>query len=982
MHALNTNMKKNPKLAESDTEKSRTPDEDFPVVGIGASAGGLEALEKFFINMPHDSGMAFIIVMHFDPASKSLMSEILNRYTQMKAVQVEEGMKVEPNNIYIIPPNKDMAILRGVLYLLEPVVRKGIRHPIDFFLRSLADDKREKSICIILSGTGTEGTLGLKAVKGEDGIVMVQDVKSAAYDGMPASAIATGLADYILPPEKMPEQLIKYLKQSSIRGARIRENTSGYDNFLQKIIILIRDKTGHDFSLYKQSTITRNVERRMNIHQIDNISDYIRYLQENPPEIDTLYKGLLIGVTKFFRDPIAYDILKKEILPELLRNKTTSRVWVPACSTGEEAYSMAIVFKEHLDETNSNIKVQIFATDVDRMSIEIARTGVYPDSIADDVSQERLARFFRKNPDTYTINKEIREMVIFSTQNVIKDPPFSKLDMVSCRNLLIYIGHELQKKLMRLFYFSLNPDGILFLGNSETIGELNDLFTALDRKWKIYRRKSGVSMPLMAEITSIAPFEVTQLKKTYDLKHKRFDIGELTEKILLESYVPSSVIINEKGDILYIHGKTGKYLEPSPGKASLNIMEMARDGLKFELNAGIRRVIAQKKEIVLKDLNVKTNGTFQTVNLVVKPIVRPETMQGLMMVIFEEVQSPKHSRSSKKKYTAKQMNEHVTDLEHELKSAKENLHSTIEELQTSNEELKSTNEELQSANEELQSANEELEASREELQSINEELMTLNAEHNDKLEEVSAVINDMNNLLVSTQIATIFLDNDLHIKGFTPAVTRIINLIETDIGRPVSDIVTNLIYENFVRDVREVLDTLTLKEIEIKDKNNLWYFMRILPYRTTENIIDGAVITFIDITARKQIEQTERDSRIYADNIIDTIRESMVVLDKELRVISANMSFYKTFEVSKEETENKMIYNIGGRQWDFPELRKLLEEIIPRDSKFNDFKMEYEFPRIGYRKMMLNARRIYQEERGKEMILLAIEDITERTGKG
>jgi two-component system CheB/CheR fusion protein len=982
MLSLNINMKENPKSAESGIEKSQNPDEDFPIVGMGASAGGLEALEKFFENMPHDSGIAFVIVMHFDPASKSLMSEILKRYSKMEVVQVEEGMKVEPDHVYIIPPNKDMAILRGFLHLLEPVVSKGIRHPIDFFFRSLADDKREKSICIILSGTGTEGTLGLKAVKGEDGMVIVQDVKSAAYDGMPASAIATGLADYILPPEKMPEQLIKYVKQSLIKSARKPERISEYTNSIQKIIILIRDKTGHDFSLYKQNTIIRKVERRMNIHQIDKISDYTRYLQENPSEIETLYKGLLIGVTKFFRDPQAYEILKKEIMPELLKNKTTARVWVPACSTGEEAYSMAIVFKEFIDETKSKLKVQIFSTDVDKAAIEIARAGVYPDSIAVDVSQERLQRFFRKNPDTYMINKEIREMVIFSPQNVIKDPPFSKLDMVSCRNLLIYIGPELQKRLLRLFYFSLNPDGILFLGNSETIGEFTDLFTALDRKWKIYKRKGGEIVPLMADITNIAPFQITQLKETHDTKHKGIDIGELTEKILLKSYVPSCVIINEKGDILYIHGKTGKYLEPSPGKASLNIMEMARDGLKFELNAAIRRVITQKKDIVFKDLNVKTDGAIQTVNLVVKPIVRPETVQGMMMVIFEDVQTPKLSRYSKKKYTGKQMNEHVTDLEHELKSTKENLQATIEELQTSNEELKSTNEELQSANEELQSANEELEASREELQSINEELMTLNAEHNDKLEEFSRVINDMNNLLVSTEIATIFLDNDLRVKGFTPAVKRIINLIETDIGRPVSDIVTNLVYENFVKDVKEVLDTLIFKEMEIKDRNNLWYIMRILPYRTTENIIDGAVITFIDITARKRIEQAEWDARIYADSIIDTIRESIVILDNELRVISANMSFYKTFQVSKEETENKLIYNLGGHQWDIPTLRELLEEIIPRDSKFNDFEMEYDFPRIGYRKMMLNARRINQEGIGKEMILLAIEDIKDRARKG
>jgi two-component system CheB/CheR fusion protein len=963
----------------SGTEKSSLPVEDFPIVGIGASAGGLEALEKFFSNMPAHSGMAFAIVMHFDPNSKSLMAEILKRYTKMEVFQVEEDTKVNPNNVYIIPPNKDMAILHGVLHLLEPVVRQGIRHPIDFFFRSLADDKREKAICIILSGTGTEGTLGLKAVKGEDGMVMVQDVKSAAYDGMPASAIATGSVDYILPPEKMPEQLLKYVKQFYIKGTRKTESIGESANSLQKIIILIRDKTGHDFSLYKQNTIARRVERRMKIHEIDDISDYVRYLQENTIEKETLYKEILIGVTSFFRDPQAYEVLKNNIMPDMLKNKTAVRVWVPACSTGEEAYSIAIFFKEYMDETKSEFNVQIFATDVDKNAIERARAGVYPDSIAVDVSQERLRRFFTKNPDTYRINKEIREMVIFSPQNVIKDPPFSKLDMVSCRNLLIYMGSELQKRLLHIFYYSLNPDGILFLGNSETIGELTDLFTTLDRKWKLFKRKSGISIPLMAYLTNISP---AQIKETGDIRQKGIDISELTEKILLESYVPSCAIINENGDILYIHGKTGKYLEPAPGKASLNILEMAREGLKLELNAAIHNVIAQKKEVAFKDLNIKTNGAVQTVNLFVRPILKPETMEPLMMVIFEDVQTIKPSSSLKKKYTPGQMNEHVAVLEKELKSAKENLQASIEELQSANEELKSTNEELQSANEELQSANEELEASREELQSINEELMTLNAEHQSKIEEFSGVINDMNNLLASTEIATIFLDNDLHIKGFTPAATRIINLIKTDIGRPVSDIASNLVHEDMAKDVKEVLDTLVFKEKEITDKNNLWYLLRILPYRTTENFIDGAVITFIDITERKRMEQLERDARVYADSVVDTMRESLVILDKELRVISANLSFYKTFQVSKEEIENKFIYDISNYQWDIPELRQLLEEIIPRDSQFNDFKVENEFLHIGRKIMMLNARRIYQEGRGKEMILLAIEDITERAGKG
>ena len=959
--------------------KSHNFDDNIPVVGIGASAGGLEALGKFFSNMPSDSGMAFVIIMHFDPAAKSLMAEILKRYTKMEVFQVEEGMKVEPNHVYIIPPNKDMAILRGILHLLESVVRQGIRHPIDFFFRSLADDKREKAICIILSGTGTEGTLGLKAVKGENGMIMVQDVKSAAYDGMPVSAIATGLVDYILPPEKMPQQLLKYVKQFSIQVARKPDNVIDTNNSQQKIIILIRDQTGHDFSHYKQSTIVRRIERRMNIHQIDNSNDYVRYLRENPHEIETLYKDLLIGVTNFFRDPQAFEVLKKEI-SDLFKNKNAVRVWVPACSTGEEAYSIAMVCKEYMDETKNDLKVQVFATDVDKTAIEIARAGVYPDSIAVDVSHERLQRFFTKNPDTYGIKKEIREMVIFSPQNIIKDPPFSRLDMVSCRNLLIYLGPELQKKILRLFYYSLNQDGILFLGNSETIGELTDLFSVLDRKWKFFKRKGLAALPLMGDFIHIAPREINEIKETFDPKPR--GIGELTEKILLESYVPSCVIINEIGDILYIHGKTGKYLEPAPGRASFNILEMAREGLKLELNAAIRKVITRKKDIVFKDLYVKTNGDVQKVNLVVKPIVKPESMKGLIMVIFEDVRSLEPSRPAKKTHTSKHINEHVSELEQELKSTKENLQATIEEFETSNEELKSSNEEIQSSNEELQSANEELEASKEELQSINEELMTLNAEHQVKIEEFSTVINDMNNLLASTEIATIFLDNDLHIKGFTPAVTKIINLIKTDIGRPISDIVSNLEYENMVKDVKIVLDTLVFQEKEIKNLKNLWYLMRILPYRTTENIIDGAVITFIDITRRKQMEQMERDARIYADGVVDTVRESLIILDKDLRVLSANQSFYKTFQVSREDTENKFIYEIGNHQWDIPKLREFLEEIILRDSVFNDFEVDYEFLRLGYKRMMLNARRIYQEGKGKEMILLAIEDITERAGKG
>ncbi len=955
-------------------------DRDFPVVGIGASAGGLDAIEKFFLNMPHDSGMAFVVIMHFDPTSKSIMVEILKRYTKMEVYQAGDGMEINPNSVYIIPPNKDMAILHGTLQLLEQTVSRGIRHPIDFFFRSLSEDCKEKAVCIILSGTGTEGTLGLKAVKGEGGMVMVQDVTSSAYDGMPASAIATGFADYILPPEKMPEQLINFVKQPYIKGKNktvFAEQTAP----LQKIFVLIRDRNGHDFSLYKESTIIRRIERRMNIHQIGNITDYVRYLSETPSEIDILFKELLIGVTSFFRNPHAYDILIQRILPDMLKNKTPVlpiRVWVCACSTGEEAYSIAMIFKECLDEIKSNRKVQIFATDVDKDAIEKARAGIYPASIDVDVSSERLERFFTKAEDSYRVNKEVREMVVFAVHSMIKDPPFSNLEMVSCRNLLIYLGHLLQNKVLSTLHYSLKKDGVLFLGNSETIGEFTDHFSVYDRKWRIYISKGG-SHVLRGDFTHLDRVDVyTKIKEP--AKSVDIIIGDRIEKMLLENYTHPCVIINEKKEILYFHGKTGKYLEPATGKAGLKIVEMVREGLKHELNIAIRKAIAQKKEVVFKELKLKTNGSFQTVNLIIRPLARPD-MQGLMMVIFEDVPG-RQSKPIKRGDAKPQINQHVIDLELELKSTRENLQTTIEEMETSNEELQSTNEEFQSANEELQSANEELESSREEMQSVNEELMTLNAEHQAKIEENLKVVNDMNNMLISTKIATVFLDNDLNIKGFTPAATKIINLKKTDIGRTIKDFSFNLLYEKLIDDLLEVLHTLAFRETEVADKNGNWYLMRILPYRTTENVIDGAAVSFIDITEQKRAEQIEHDARFFMEGIVDTMRESLIILDKDMHVISANRSFYRTFKTSKGETENKIIFDICNSSWDIPPLRKLLEEILPDNTVFEDFEVEHDFPKIGRKKMLLNARRIYQEAAGTERILLAIEDITGKIGRG
>lgn len=949
----------------------------FPIVGIGASAGGLEALEKFFNNMPPDSGISFVIVMHFDPKAKSVMADILKSYTKMDIFQVEDGMKIRQNSVYIIPPNKDMAILHNVLHLYEPATIKGIRHPIDFFFRSLADDRKENAVCIVLSGTGTEGTLGLRAIKGEGGMVMVQSMESATYDGMPRSAIATGLVDYILSPEKMPEQLINYVNQFYIKKiTKPERGTEQIANYLRKIIILIRTQTGVDFSAYKQSTLIRRIERRMSLHQIKNISDYVRYLQENQNEIQTLYKEFLIGVTSFFRDPAAFEVLKEKVVPEILKNKTIDlpdqnvRIWVPACSTGEEAYSIAIIFKEQVDNIKSHLQAQIFATDVDKDAVETGRLGIYPSNITVDVSTERLNRFFIKDTDTYRIKKEIREMVIFAPQNIINDPPFLRLDLISCRNLLIYLVPESQKKLLLLLHYALNPYGYLFLGSSETIGEFTELYSVFDKKWKIYKSiGERTHLPLMVErpISQYVP-KAGKIDST-------INIGEKIKNMLLDTYSPPCVIINEKGDIIYIYGKTGKYLEHSPGNFHSNIVDMAREGLRTELNIGIHRAITQKKDVIFQKLDVKTDGTYQTIDLKVKPI-KESTMQGLIMILFEDVTESQAEPSKPVESLSTNSNkvkDNITEMENELKFTKENLQAIIEEFDSSNEELTSTNEELMSANEELQSTNEELNASKEELQSLNEELVTLNAEHQAKIEEQSKTVSDLNNVIASTEIAILFLDNDLRIRDYTPTITKIINLIKTDIGRPVDDIVSKLEYESLPKDVKEVLDTLVFKEKEIRDKRGFWYLMRILPYRTIDNIINGTVITFIDITERKRAEQKEQDARIYAESIVQTVQDSLLILDKDLRVISANSSFYSTFQISPEETENKFIYDIGNRQWDIPRLREMLEEVLSKNTYFKDFEVDHIFPDIGRKVMSLNARRIYQEGVGTERILLAIE---------
>ncbi|MEJ2658868.1 MAG: chemotaxis protein CheB, partial [Desulfobacterales bacterium] len=852
---------------------------DFPIVCLGASAGGLEALETFFSNMPSDSGMGFVIIQHLSPTHKSMMRSLLAKDTQMNISEIKDGMRVEPDHVYLNPPNKDVMIINGTLHLMDPVRTGGINLPIDCFFRSVAQEMGEKAICVILSGTATDGTLGLKAIKGEGGLVMVQEPDSAKYNGMPRSAIATGMVDFILPVEKIPAELVRYVKGPYIG---LREDVGITDdqfiNSIQKIFALIRSATGHDLSHYKQTTIRRRIQRRMAIHQIQNMTDYIKFLRQTPPEVDILFKDMLIGVTSFFRDPDAFKILKEQVLPGMLKRKKANsviRIWTVGCSTGEEAYSLAIVFSEAMDMLKRQFNVQIFASDIDPQAIDRARLGIYPDSIAADVSQERLKQYFILADNTYKVKKQIRDMVIFAVQNVIKDPPFSKIDLVSCRNMLIYMDNELQKKVLPLCRYALNQDGILFLGTSESIGDFTDLFHPIDRKWKIFQCKDGVAE--RAVDYHNMPFY--QRPRLDDMDEKRMpvetDILQIAQKAILEHFALPGVLVNEKYEILHFLGKTNHYLETPVGKASFNILSMAREGLRFKLSQALHEAVRQQRKVTYHSLAIKYNGKFRVIDLTIMPILNFAGKPGYLLVMFDDkTPSEKPAKKREGKKAADSSDSVIVSLERELEATKEHLHTTIEELETSNEELKSTNEELQSVNEELQSANEELETSKEELQSTNEELVTVNTELQNKVDDLSQANNDINNLLASTQIGTIFLDSKLNIKRFTPAATHIFNLIQTDVERPISDITSKIRYEDLKKDSQEVLDSLMVKEAEVQDADSNWYAMRISPYRTIENMIDGVVITFVDITKIKRVEMALRESEMKSRRLAAVVRDS------------------------------------------------------------------------------------------------------------
>ena len=950
---------------------------NFPVVGLGASAGGLEALTHFLQAMPSECGLAFVIVHHADPHHESLMVELLAKHTSMPVTFARDHERVAPNHIYVIPPNSYLALDSGELRVTPPEARHGMRVPIDFFLRSLASAQRERSIAIILSGTGSDGALGVKAVKENGGMVMAQDPSEAGHDGMPRSAIATRAVDHVLPVTQMPARLIGYARHPYVKngepptvlGDRARAD-------LANIIAFLKTQSPINFESYKEGTLLRRIERRMGLRHVEDSAHYHAFLKEHSEEAAQLCKDLLISVTSFFRDSAVFEDLADNVLPDLVRRHPTDRplrAWVAGCATGEEAYSIAMLLIETVSALRRDVKIQVFASDIDEDALATAREGRYPDSIEADVSSARLQRFFVKEDHTYRVTPELREAIIFARQNLLSQPPFSKLDLILCRNVLIYLNPSAQERILSIFHFALSEGGALVLGLSETVGSRADLFQPISKKHRMFARTGRSHFRHIGYPISSAPVALSSpAGLNMAEKPRRLSLSDLSQRTLLEHYAPAAVLINEKLEVLYFHGTTDCYLRMPAGEPRHALLAMAREGLAGELGGAVREA-RQRCEKMVRSATVRRDGQSCPVTIVVHPIEAAD--EPLMLVTFADravlvpEQAPSVSAADQGALCL---------LEQELKSTKQELQSTIADLERSNEELKAANEEAMSMNEEFQATNQELETSREELQSLNEALTTLNAQLQQKIDEERALSDDLSNLLASSDIATVFLDSGLRIKRFTPPATKLFSLIASDVGRPFADISQRVEDPELLGDVAGVLGDLRPRKREIRGTNGNWYNRRILPYCTRENKVDGVVITFADVSESKTAEVRALAAQRFAENIINTVHEPLIVLDRELRVLSASASFYKVFESKPQDTQGRFVFDLDDRQWDIPKLRELLERVIPDKTTIEDFEVAHDFPRLGHRIMLLNARRIQNSEDADGLCLLAIEDVTQR----
>ena len=976
--------------APTESDESGGDQALFPVVGIGASAGGLEALEVLFKNLPVDSHIAFVVITHTDPNRSSLMPKILERKTQVTLKEVEEGMPLAPDTIYLPPSDSDPVLENGIFHLHKWRREDGVHMPVDLFLRNLAAERGRRCGGVILSGTGTDGTHGLRAVKEMAGLTMVQDPASAGHTGMPASAIETGLVDFVEPPEKMARRLIEYFAHPVASGSAEGRTHLEAPDMLKGVIRFLAERTRHDFSLYKSSTLKRRIARRLAVTRSRNESEYLKLLHRDHRELQSLFQDLLIGVTSFFRDPETFAFLKRRVLPNLFGangGAAPLRAWVPGCASGEEAYSVAILFKEYMAENSAVREFQIFGTDIDSRAIEKARGGRYLENIAADLSAQRLERFFDREGDRYRVKREIRDPVVFAEQNLLRDPPFSDLDLLVCRNLLIYLKTEAQDRLIPLFHHILKKNGVLFLGNSETIGRFPELFEPLSRSHSIFRRKESAVRPLVRFPTGkIEPalFDDDTADKHHPQATDGIRLEKAVEKVLIEGFAPACMVVNPDGQIVYTRGRTGLYLELAPGRPNLNIADMAREGLRFPLRSALRRVKESPGPIREEGLRVKTNGGYQWIDLILQKFSEPH-LTDAVLVVFAAIPAPLRPAAKPHGNRHDDSKENrLRELEQELLRVSQESRSVKEELESSNEELRSSNEEMQSSNEELQSTNEELESSREELQSLNEELSTVNDELQNKIQQLDEAYRAVTETLDSTRIAIVFLDQDLCVQRFTHEATGLINLIDSDLGRPLIHISDNLDYEGLADRAAAVLKNLTPFEDEVITHDGHWYRLNVMVHRKEGHIIEGVVLTFVNIDSQKKVQQDiaeiksreVRSIKRFAENIVDTVRESLLVLDEQLRVISANRRFYTTFNTASEQSEGKSLFELGNGQWDTAELRALLQQTAGQHQSFEDYRIEHRFPDIGLRKMVLNARHLEEDDETGNRILLAIEDVT------
>ncbi|HET6957666.1 MAG TPA: chemotaxis protein CheB [Vicinamibacterales bacterium] len=1015
--------------------------ESFPIVGVGASAGGLEAFTELLKHLPTDTGMGYVLVQHLDPQHESALTTILQRATSLPLHEATNNLRVEPNQVYVIPPNTVLSITAGVLTLRPRVKERTLPRSIDRFFEALAQDRRDQAIGVILSGTASDGTLGLEAIKAEGGITFAQD-HSARYDSMPRSAVAAGCVDYILSPKDIARELARIAKHPAVAGetantfrraeadrtasvthedddtplpsggrgtpdtgaiaarkeaSRVHHRNGRArkdDGAFRSTLLFLREHSGVDFSLYRSSTIQRRIKRRIVLSKHDTVEEYAKFLRGNSKELDALYSDVLISVTSFFRNPDTFSVLERVVWPALLKQRSDEplRVWVLGCSTGQEAYSLAMSFTEALDQTPRTRALQVFATDLNETLLEKARRGLYAKSVAQDLSPERLRRFFVEEHGGYRVSKALRDKVVFARQNVISDPPFSRMDLISCRNVLIYLEPDLQKRVFPVFHYALKPGGFLCLGASESIGAFTDLFGSVDKTQKVFaKRTTGLRLPDRkghpTQPANIGTRSKTQLPQQ-SLRGTRIErlSAELTavreaDRLTVKQFAPPAVLINANLQVLQFRGPTGAFLEPPKGKASFDVVKMARSGLAVPLRAAINKARRDRSTVRKEGVRIERDGTTGTINVDVIPL--NNLRERAFLIVFEDADRARVTTSAAKNpgeapraSRRREKSPRESELERDLAETQDYLQSIQEQHEASNEELQASSEEVQSANEELQSINEELETSKEELESANEELITVNDEMSHRNAELSRLNSDLINIETSAHQAMVVLGRDLTVRRFSAQAEKQLNLIAADVGRPFSHVRHNLAFPDLEPLIADVIDSVREQEREVQDGAGRWFLLRVRPYVSGDNTIDGAVLVLVDIDALKRAEQTTVVAREYADNIIDTLREPLLVLDSAMRVERVNRAFCDTFAVTPTETIGALLYDLGNRQWDIPELRGLLHDILTRDRTVENYSVTHNFERVGRRTVLLNARRLRNPKTMAERVLLAMEDVS------